>query len=573
MRGSFSYRSALLILFLGVFTYLYGLDSRFAPKNGDEYPYMHIVRMTAEAGNWLPLQSEMDGIKNTKPPLIFWQGIASSHWGSEWSLLNLRWPSILYTGLTAFFLFLAVRRFSGKTQTGLLAGLVWLSFFATYRYGRPFLTDPPEVFWLSLPFLALLYWGKCAFESKFFFPVLAGICFGLALFAKSFAYIVPASFALGLYYWRWRQWSIPKVLLQDLYKVFLAAVLAIGVFALWFALDPYPEAVWREFVLGENAGKFAARNSNYVLDLIRGGDSIWLLLLTTLANAGLFTFVLISTLLQCWRERRFLDIEESLLLLLVVAFFIVFSFPSQRSGRYLLPVMPAFAALIALHWDRLPLWGFRIALLLQLLVLSVLLWIAANLQLSGFMGQVASWTYSYCHWIAMAASIAIVLVGLFKRTQTKTLALAACFLTYCALTSSLAPLEGQLGRYSEASIAQLQGKDVWIPCDYRAKDEEYRLLLPGAKLHGYLAKDASDVSGLTSTYPLVAVHTPLGSTPALCDSCQIVGQRIEMRARHSNEEIQEMLRGQIGKQLFVHEYLIATPVTNPVNLNVKDVCR
>ncbi|MEI6612481.1 phospholipid carrier-dependent glycosyltransferase [Polynucleobacter sp.] len=573
MRGSFSYRSALLILFLGVFTYLYGLDSRFAPKNGDEYPYMHIVRMTAEAGNWLPLQSEMDGIKNTKPPLIFWQGIASSHWGSEWSLLNLRWPSILYTGLTAFFLFLAVRRFSGKTQTGLLAGLVWLSFFATYRYGRPFLTDPPEVFWLSLPFLALLYWGKCAFESKFFFPVLAGICFGLALFAKSFAYIVPASFALGLYYWRWRQWSIPKVLLQDLYKVFLAAVLAIGVFALWFALDPYPEAVWREFVLGENAGKFAARNSNYVLDLMRGGDSIWLLLLTTLANAGLFTFVLISTLLQCWRERRFLDIEESLLLLLVVAFFIVFSFPSQRSGRYLLPVMPAFAALIALHWDRLPLWGFRIALLLQLLVLSVLLWIAANLQLSGFMGQVASWTYSYCHWIAMAASIAIVLVGLFKRTQTKTLALAACFLTYCALTSSLAPLEGQLGRYSEASIAQLQGKDVWIPCDYRAKDEEYRLLLPGAKLHGYLAKDASDVSGLTSTYPLVAVHTPLGSTPALCDSCQIVGQRIEMRARHSNEEIQEMLRGQIGKQLFVHEYLIATPVTNPELLNVKDVCR
>ncbi len=573
MRGSFSYRSALLILFLGVFTYLYGLDSRFAPKNGDEYPYMHIVRMTAEAGNWLPLQSEMDGIKNTKPPLIFWQGIASSHWGSEWSLLNLRWPSILYTGLTAFFLFLAVRRFSGKTQTGLLAGLVWLSFFATYRYGRPFLTDPPEVFWLSLPFLALLYWGKCAFESKFFFPVLAGICFGLALFAKSFAYIVPASFALGLYYWRWRQWSIPKVLLQDLYKVFLAAVLAIGVFALWFALDPYPEAVWREFVLGENAGKFAARNSNYVLDLIRGGDSIWLLLLTTLANAGLFTFVLISTLLQCWRERRFLDIEESLLLLLVVAFFIVFSFPSQRSGRYLLPVMPAFAALIALHWDRLPLWGFRIALLLQLLVLSVLLWIAANLQLSGFMGDAASWTYSYCHWIAMAASIAIVLVGLFKRTQTKTLALAACFLTYCALTSSLAPLEGQLGRYSEASIAQLQGKDVWIPCDYRAKDEEYRLLIPGAKLHGYLAKDASDVSGLTSTYPLVAVHTPLGSAPALCDSCQIVGQRIEMRARHSNEEIQEMLRGQIGKQLFVHEYLIATPVTNPEILNVKDVCR
>jgi 4-amino-4-deoxy-L-arabinose transferase-like glycosyltransferase len=573
MRGSFSYRSALLILLLGVFTYLYGLDSRFAPKNGDEYPYMHIVRMTADAGHWLPLQSEMDGIKNTKPPLIFWQGITSTDWGSQWSLVQLRWPSVLYTGLTAFFLFLAVRRFSGKTQTGLLAALVWLSFFATYRYGRPFLADPPEVFWISLPFLALLYWGRCAFESKFFFPLLAGICFGLALFAKSFAYIAPATFALGLYYWRWREWNISKTLIHDLYKIFIAGILALAVFALWFAFDPYPEAVWKEFVLGENAGKFTARNSNYLLDLIRGGDSIWLLLLTILANAGLFFFVLISTLLQCWRERRFLDIEEVLLLLLIVAFLIVFSLPSQRSGRYLLPVMPAFAALIALHWERLPLWGFRIALLLQVVILALLLWLGINLQFSGFMGEAGAWKYSYCHWLLMAAALAIALIGLFQRAHSKILALVGCFLAYCALTSSLAPLEGQLGRYSATTISQLQGKDVWIPCDYRAKDEEYRLLLPGTKLHGYLAKDSADVSGLTNSYPLVAVHTPLGSTPILCDSCEIVGQRMEMRARHSNEEIIEMLQGQIGKHLFVNEYLVSTPVAMPDLLNVKDVCR
>jgi len=573
MRGSFSYRSALLILLLGVFTYLYGLDSRFAPKNGDEYPYMHIVRMTADAGHWLPLQSEMDGIKNTKPPLIFWQGIASTNWASQWSLAHLRWPSVLYTGLTAFFLFLAVRRFSGKTQTGLLAALVWLSFFATYRYGRPFLADPPEVFWISLPFLALLYWGRGAFESKFFFPLLAGICFGLALFAKSFAYIAPATFALGLYYWRWREWSIPKTLIHDLYKIFITGILALAVFALWFAFDPNPDAVWKEFVLGENAGKFTARNSSYLLDLISGGDSIWLLLLTTLANAGLFFFVLISTLLQCWRERRFIDIEQVLLLLLIAAFFIVFSLPSQRSGRYLLPVMPAFAALIALHWERLPLWGFRAALFLQIVVLALLLWLGTNLQFSGFMGEAGAWTYSYCHWILMATAFIIALIGLFQHTHSKTLALAGCFLSYCALTSSLAPLEGQLGRYSATTIAQLQGKDVWIPCDYRAKDEEYRLLLPGTKLHGYLAKDSADVGGLTSSYPVVAVHTPLGSAPVLCDSCEIVGQRMEMKARHSNAEIIEMLQGQIGKHLFVNEYLVATPVAMPELLNVKDVCR
>jgi len=573
MQVSFSYRSALLILLLGVFTYLYGLDSRFAPKNGDEYPYMHIVRMTADSGNWLPLQSDMDGIKNTKPPLIFWQGIASTNWASEWTLANLRWPSVLYTGLTAFFLFLAVRRFSGKTQTGILAALIWLSFFSTYRYGRPFLADPPEVFWITLPFLAILYWGKSAFESKFFFPLLAGLCFGIALFAKSFAYIVPATFALGLYYWRWRQWSIPQTLIRDLYKLIVTGALALGVFALWFLIDPNPQAVWAEFVLGENAGKFAARQSSYFMDLLRGGDSIWLLILTTIANAGLFTFVLISSLVRCWQTRRFLSLEEVLLLLLVLAFFIVFSLPSQRSGRYLLPVMPAFAALIALYWDRLPLWGFRIALLLQLLVLSLLFWIGANLQLSQFMADAGVWTYSHLHWVLMTAGILLVLLGLVKRSLTKTLSLASCFLVYCALTSSLAPLEGGLGRYSAETITQLQNKDVWIPCDYRAKDEEYRLLMPGAQLHGYLAKNAGDVATLTSSYPLVAVHTPLGVKPTVCESCQIVGQRMEMRARHTNQEIEEMLMGQIGKHLFVTEYLISTPAANPYASNVKDVCR
>ena len=573
MRGSFTYQNAIFVLLLGVFTYLYGLDSRFAPKNGDEYPYMHIVRMTADTGAWLPLQSEMDGIKNTKPPLVFWEGIASTSWGSDWTLFALRWPSVVYTGLTALFLFLAVSRFSGRRQTGLLAALVWLSFFATYRYGRPFLTDPPEVFWLSLPFFALLYWGKAAFESKLLFPILAGASLGIALLSKSFAYIVPATFALGLFYWRWREWSIPKVLLRDLYKVLLITVLALGVFALWFVLDPFPEAVWKEFVLGENAGKFQARSSNYLLDLVRGGDSVWMLALTTLANAGLFTFVLISALIQCWRERRFLSLEESLLLLLALAFFIVFSLPSQRSGRYLLPVMPAFAAVIAIFWDRLPIWGFRIALLLQLLLLGALVWVGGNLQLSNFLGQPGIWSYSLWHWVFMGAAIALVLLGIFNRERSKAIALAGCFLCYCALTSGLSPLEGTLGRYSQATIQSLVGKDVWVPCDYRAKDEEYRLLLPGAILHGYLAKDAGQIDLLTKNYPLVAVQSAIGVVPALCDSCKIVGKRMEMRARHSDAEIQAILKGQIGEHLFVNEYLITTPTAIALPLVGKDACR
>jgi hypothetical protein len=269
-----------------------------------------------------------------------------------------------------------------------------------------------------------------------------------------------------------------------------------------------------------------------------------------------------------------LTIEESLLLLMVIAFFLVFSLPSQRSGRYLLPVMPALAALVALHWDRLPLWGFRIALILQILMLAALSWLGSQLQLSVLMNEVGSWTYSYGHWLLMGGATLLVLAGLLKKDLCKTAALASCFLSYCALTSSLSPLEGQLGRYSPAVIAQVQDKDLWIPCDYRAKDEEYRLLLPGSRLHGYLASDAGEIAQLSASYPLVLVQAPLGVKPVVCESCQILGQRMEMRARHSNEEIIEMLKGRIAEHLFVNEFLVATPVVNSAALlSSKDACR
>ena len=101
MTRSFTCRSAILILLLSIFTYIYGLDSRFAPKNGDEYPYMHIVRMTAQTGQWLPLQSEMEGLKNTKPPLLFWEGIASTHWGESWRIQMAAAAVCILTGFVA----------------------------------------------------------------------------------------------------------------------------------------------------------------------------------------------------------------------------------------------------------------------------------------------------------------------------------------------------------------------------------------------------------------------------------------------------------------------------------------
>ena len=95
MRGTFSLRYGLFTLVLAVFTYLYALDSRFAPKNGDEYPYMHIVRMTAEAGNWLPLQSEMEGLKNGDSwPAFEGNALRRGGLGPFYGLMNLGCPKL-----------------------------------------------------------------------------------------------------------------------------------------------------------------------------------------------------------------------------------------------------------------------------------------------------------------------------------------------------------------------------------------------------------------------------------------------------------------------------------------------
>jgi hypothetical protein len=48
---------------------------------------------------------------------------------------------------------------------------------------------------------------------------------------------------------------------------------------------------------------------------------------------------------------------------------------------------------------------------------------------------------------------------------------------------------------------------------------------------------------------------------------------MEMRARHSDAEIQAILKGHIGEHLFVNEYLIASPTNITLPSVSKDACR
>jgi hypothetical protein len=556
----------VLALLLGVFTYFYGLDSQHIPKNGDEYPYAHITRLTAASGHWLPLQSELDGMRNTKPPLLFWQGIVSTHWGQDWDLWHLRYPSVIYTLLTALLVFQLARKLSRQAETGCIAALTFLAFFSSYRFGRPFLVNPPEVFWFFLPFFTLLYWRPFSFESRLMIPLMLGVEIGIGLLYKSFALLAPIGLVLFCWYLHQSRYQWREFLWKDAYKPVLTGIVALSIFALWFAFDPDPQSVWREFVVGENAGKFEAHGEGYWAQLLWGGSSLWALLLGYPMNAGLLAFPVAALFFVAYRQRHLLSDAEKMLWIWMAILFVVFAVPSQRSARYLLEAMPGVAVLCALNWQRIPRWVFMLTLVAAGAVLALLAFLAQSLQ------HETAGMYGLGYWLLLGGSLALALLALFVAGITRHAVNIVVLLTLLSLAAFLRPFDGAPGTYSDAAKQYVQGKDVWVSCNFRALDEGHRFLLPHARMHGYDESWNLTPSELTRRYRLFTLAQPLDAAP--CAGCKVIGQRLEIRGRHSSGELQAMLKGDVFRHLFVKELLVESAQVdiNALNTN-KEGCR
>jgi 4-amino-4-deoxy-L-arabinose transferase-like glycosyltransferase len=538
-----------VVTLLAVFTYFYGLDSQHIPKNGDEYAYEHITRLTAASGSLLPLRSELPSIRNTKPPLLFWQGIASTHRGRDWTLYGLRYPSVLYTLLTGLLVLLLAWRLSGRLEAGFLAVLSFLAFFSTYRYGRPFLTNPPEVFWLFLPFFALLYWRPAAFESRFVIPAVMGLGIGIGALYKSFALVLPAALGLAWWYLHVRGYCLGAFIARDAWKVALTASIALALFGSWFLLDPDPAGVWREFVLGENVGKFDLPGG-YLPRLLWGPSSLWSLALGYPLNAGPLAFPVVALFLIAFKGRRELSDGERLLWIWVFTLFLVFSLPSQRSSRYLLAAMPALAVLLALGWQRIQRWVLGLSLLATAAVLGAmaLLSIQAQRITPGLQLHPPGF------WALLAGTGALVLLALLVPSFTRAGVHAGILLCYLSFAALLRPFDGPLGRYEPNVRQYVQGRDVWVPSDFIAKDERYRFILPGVNVRGYAQDRGVSVRDLIARYPLVAVQRSLGETAV--EGGVIRGQRLDLRGRQTARELEQILRGDVSPSLFVRELLV-----------------
>jgi 4-amino-4-deoxy-L-arabinose transferase-like glycosyltransferase len=542
-----------LALALAVFVYLHNLGSEHAATNPDEHLYWQITRMTAEGGEWLPLKNLNEAERNTKPPALFWQGVIMTDWGRHWELWRLRLPVALYTLATAALVLLLGRRLSGNTGTGILAALVFLAFFSTYRYGRVVLTSAPETFWFFLPFFLLLYRPPRAGTLRWPIAVAFGLMVGAGLLYKSFALVIP--FCAGLAWWTLHRhgYRFVEWIRAEAPKIALLGIIALGVFSLWFWLDPYPQKIFQDFVLKENAGKFDPARGNYFVNLVSGNHSIWRILFGYPFNAGLLAPAIIALFVMAFRGRRTLAETDKLLWIWVLTQMIVFAFPQQRDERYLLPAMPALAVLAALHWTQIPRWLLSISLFASGAITLVLL--LGGLILTGELaeGPIYPWYFAP----VMAAIAGTAFVSLFRAAWTRAMAAPAVLLVYLAYALFCLPFDGPRGEFPRQTIDAVQGRTLVLPTVYGAHDEVYRFMLPGADIQTIRVEPPAKIEEMRQDHTLFILGVPASNTAiAQFPGVKILGSRLSLVDRFTGRQSKDMLRGNITGQLFQQDLII-----------------
>lgn len=548
--------SQWLVALLAIIVYFYGLGSDHIATNGDELLYAQIARATAQSSHWLPLQSSISYHRNTKPPLLFWQGIVSTDWGKDWSLFNLRWPNVVYTLLTAFLLFLLGRRLTQRADIGLLAGLIFLSFFGTFRYGRCFLTSAPEVFWIFLPLFFLLLWPDHSHSWKT--TLLTAAIAGMALLYKSFALIVPV--AAGRAWWRLHahEYDIKKWFRHEAGKIAAMSLLSLGIFSLWFVLDPHPKEILHDFVIRENLGKFDAGAGNYLWNFFVGSSSVWRNVIAYPLNAGLLAPAIVALFAITWPRRKELSYEETLLWIWIAVVFLVFSLPNQRDERYLLLGMPALALLLALQWERIPRWILSLSLIAVFVITAGLA--ALALLLEHYLATPAWHFYHYpiTYWLLLGITMGTALYGLLKTAPTRTLVCPCILLVYLCYAAFLWAFDGPLGQFDQGAREAIAGKRIWVPINFNAREESYRFLLPeSSALLPYDYKPSITIEEMQKKVPRFIVSLPLSDTTVdNLQGARLLGRRLNLIDRFNAQETQAILTGNIAKYLFHQDLLI-----------------
>jgi len=220
--------------------------------------------------------------------------------------------------------------------------------------------------------------------------------------------------------------------------------------------------------------------------------------------------------------------------------------------------MPAVALLCALNWQQIGRKAFIASLVLAAALIAGIAYLAVHLQ--GAMPDAQ--LYPLPFWLLVAGGEILALLAIARSACTRPLVNVVALLVLLCFAVLLRPFDGVLGNYSAQAQRQASGKEVGVPCNFRAMDEGYRFMLPGAEVSGYSEDQHLTASELAARYPLFAVQLPLDDRALNggCGACKIIGQRLDIRGRQSSAELKQMfLHGKVFEYLFAREVLLESP--------------
>jgi 4-amino-4-deoxy-L-arabinose transferase-like glycosyltransferase len=326
----------LPLVLLAAFTFLVGLG-RGAITDADEAFYAEAAREMVASGDWVTPQYNHEP-RFQKPILYYWLTATTYRLAgaSEWAARL--WSALSGVGLVLVTAAAARRWYDDGV--GLLAGAIVATSFGYYSIGRMALPDLPLTFFITAAIWLALVATLDDPRDQTRWVALSGVAAGLAFLTKGpVGLAIPAMVVL------------PIVLLErrSLNLTLSQIGLALGLFAVialpWYGVmwQRHGAAYLESFFVGDNVERFATDRFNdprpwwFYGPVLLGGLLPW----TPLA------IVWISPVWRFITRRQDIETVELRLLLWAIIPLVFYSISIGKQPRYILPVLPPLATLLA----------------------------------------------------------------------------------------------------------------------------------------------------------------------------------------------------------------------------------
>jgi len=397
---------------IGIFLLLYILPLGIRPIIiPDETRYAEIPREMIASGDWIV--PTLNGLKYFEKPVMgYWLNAVSVKLFGE-NAFAVRFPSAAATGISAFMIFLLVRRFSGEIFSATLAASIFLTSFEVYGVGTFNVLDSILAMFITVSMTSFFFAHHAdpSTKKKQGFLLLFGVFCGLAFLTKGFlAFAIPVVAIVPFMIWEGRF----KELFVIAWLPIAAAVLVVIPWAVMIHLKA-PD-FWHFFIWNEHIKRFLSSGAQH-------HASFWYYIVLFPAVALPWTVLFPSAILGL----RKTGVKASITRYALCWFLLPFLFFSISKGKiltYILPCFPPFAMLMSTGLNKYFKTGGRRSFSMGakfLALLAVILAIALIMvQIIGFKGfKPYSQTWNWAIGVFGFMALAFILISAVKASDPK----------------------------------------------------------------------------------------------------------------------------------------------------------